>query len=160
MILLKYNSFIGYECSGIPEAAIIGSAPNQPWVKACLDWYKDRTFINSKGKFNEIVVPMIIKSKYESFYGMKMQDDGNIKVWSNNIILPYKFLSPKNGFTKKIDINENTYTIHHFEASWIDKKIKKSFNYKKVVHMFLQRFLGIKMYSNLLYFIRTNITKA
>ena len=43
------------------------------------------------------------------------------------LILPRRFFTAFNTVTKKSEITEDTYCVHHFDASWfsIDKRIKR-----------------------------------
>jgi len=153
--LLNCRSFIGYEFTGVPEAAVIGAMPKQKWIKECLDFYKNKSFFDKNGKMNRVVLPMILKAIYEKFSGVKMFDNSTIQIWDDNYIYPYQYFSPRNTFSKKIELNHNTYAIHHFNASWLSKS--PSLKQKKNIHVNLLKFFGRKNYLKLLYFIRTYI---
>lgn len=155
--LLDCESFIGYEFTGVPEAAIVGAVPRTKWIKGCLDWYDNKSFFDKKGKMKTHVLPMILKSIYEDTSSIKMIASGEIQKWKNNYIYPYEYFSPKNTFNKRIENNENTYTVHHFKAGWLKKgpilKLKKN------THLILKNVLGKYTYIKFLYFIRTYIKK-
>lgn len=155
--LLDCDSFLGYEYTGIPEAAIVGAVPKCEWIKKCLDLYDGKSFFDQKGNMKMHVLPLTIKKIYENVSGIKMIESDKIQKWGNNYLYPYYYFSPKNTFTKNIESNEHTYTIHHFQASWLKKSRKLKL--KKNTHLLLQNILGRKNYIKLLYFIRTYIKK-
>ena len=88
-------------------------------------------------------IPIVpITSRVLKKYGLKPHakepyDCGGITIYPWEYFCPIEFLS------NKLEITENTYTIHHYSAtwmSWIDKlKMKKGYYAEKV-----KRFLKIK----------------
>ena len=74
---IKKNSYAGL---GI-EAAVIGSAPQHPWIKSCLDFYQQKTFINSPEFMDSMIMSGILPEllipfgfKYEPLYQQLDQD--------------------------------------------------------------------------------------
>lgn len=103
------------------EAAVIGAEANTPWVVECLNYYKERSFIDVHGKENKTVLPRILKENIEKrfriVYVNSVKDIGNL---SNEVyVLPSDYFSPKNYVTKKLQITKNTYSIHHFAGTWV-----------------------------------------
>lgn len=135
--LLKNNYFIGEEFYGDIEAAVMGCEPGQEWVKCCLDYYKDRHFINSKGKFDMRPVPLLVNEVVEKF---------KIK------IKPFSYFSPKNYYAGKIESNENTYTIHHFDGKWEVNSL--GIRIKKNIHVLMCVLLGRKGHNIIVSLIR------
>lgn len=86
------------------EAATMGCEPENGFIGRCLDFYKEKNFVNSDGSFNMITLPTILAKCLENF--------GDLE------ILPMDFFSPKNTRTLVIDRTKNTYSIHHFNGSW------------------------------------------
>ena len=119
--LLDYPYFICKENSpqGI-EAATIGAEPGCGWIRKCLDYYKDKNFINEKGEQNNRVLPSIIKEVITHNYTLQevvspidiMRDEKNV------YMLPSDYFSPKNYVSKKLRLTLNTYSIHHFAGTW------------------------------------------
>ena len=56
-------------------------------------------------------------------------------------VLPEDYLCPVKYYTGKKVITENTYSIHHFCASWTSKRAKRT--------LFLKRIMGVKLYAKL-----------
>lgn len=136
--LLSRKEFIGEDASGSIEAAVIGVEKGAPWVKRCLDYYKERAFVNPDGSFDMRPVPLLVKRV--------LLDFPNIE------ILPYQYFSPKDYNIKKIDINQNSYCIHHFDGKWIKKGVK--YNIKMQMHKFLYSILGRSGHNKVVRFIR------
>jgi len=95
------------------EMATFGAQKECFWLKDCLDYYKDRDFIKDENEFDCLILPIIATHILRKKYGRE-----GIKVF------PPDYFSPKHNITKEISITENTYSVHHFEGSWLqDKKI-------------------------------------
>lgn len=121
--MLKTKSFIGFEYLNIPEAAVVGAEKGCKWIKQCLDWYKDKHFINPDGSQNKQVVPHLVNIVLTKNLGNKISDTGKIQYFDDITIYPYFYFSPKNYFTGKIRIADETVCIHRFNSAWgPDKK--------------------------------------
>lgn len=91
------------------EAGCFGATKGHPFIGKCLEYYKNRTFIKEDGSLDTLPLPQIITPIY------------------NQLIQKQPFSSDyftaKSWRTGAISITENTYSIHHFEASWVDSGI-------------------------------------
>lgn len=123
---LNLNTMLGYENSksGGLEVAAFGVQKHSPWMKACLDYYDTRVFVNEDGSFNVQPLPGVIKRCLErNGYKLckvvnlqeaeRMMDDCEIPVF------PFEYFSPKNHVNGKIYNTPKTVTIHHFAGSWL-----------------------------------------
>lgn len=128
---IKLNDMICYENSsrnGL-EVAAMGVAPKREWIKNCLDYYSDREFDMGHGVLNTKVMPEVVKAII-SKGNWKLQEVNSIQeainVDSQYVIpiFPFEYFSPKSYETGKIKITPNTYSIHHFAASWYGPKEK------------------------------------
>ena len=101
------------------EAATIGKGTS--WVLKCLDYYKDRKFVNDNGEMNTIVLPRILLNCIKSSFQIEdIYDQSHFGKDKNTIyVFPHDYFSPKNYVTKKLIITTNTYSIHHFAGTWI-----------------------------------------
>lgn len=122
---LGLKTIIGYEKGNYwPEMAILGSEKKSEWIKYCLDYYKDKSFVDEKGKFATEPLPTIIKSRllnnnFQFLTLTTLEDSFNI---CDEFLIPIfcsDFFSPKSHDTGKIDITNRTVCIHHFEGSWL-----------------------------------------
>lgn len=86
--------------------------------KKMLDYYENKTFILPDGKLDLTTVveifSKILEDKGFSFSYFLEEHDG-IHVY------PPEYFCPINYHTGKKNITQNTYTIHHYAASWVNK---------------------------------------
>ncbi|GHV90784.1 glycosyl transferase [Spirochaetia bacterium] len=150
--LLEYDTFFGYEYTGVPEAAIIGAAQKQEWLKNCLRWYESNSFLDRKGRQKRVVAPLVLKYGYEKTVPVKLLDTGSVAKHENHIILPNDWFSPKNGFSDTVTVTQNSYTIHHFKTAWLKRIIRVRI--KRRIHLLLIKLLGKITYNRLMYKVR------
>lgn len=116
--LLVNKSFIGWE-DILPGTAVLASEKKVEWLKDILGFYKDRHFINWYGKLRTIPNPYILSSVLKK-YGLKLNHKKDV-LKDNIAIYPIEFLCAHDMSKRKYIITENTYCIHHFDASWCNK---------------------------------------
>ncbi len=123
--LLKLPYFIGTQWNDLIESAIFGAEKQSDWVLDCLNYYDNRSFINTDGSLDMIVLPIIMQSQIE-------KNKKIIKLKSNQVhniyklvedkslfyLYPNEYFSPKNYLTGKTFKSKKTYTIHHYNNSW------------------------------------------
>jgi len=149
--LLQYDSFMGFEYMGLPEAAVIGAKKGTVWVKSCLEWY-ETAGIDRLNNIERMLAPRILKTNYENTMRMKLLDTDTIAQVDNHIILPFYYLSPKNFFSGKIIQKSETYAIHHFESAWMKQNIKTKI--RRLIHAIIIKIFGRNIYNRILYSVR------
>lgn len=121
--LLDLHYFIGKEkdSPGGIEAAVIGAEKGIPWIKSCLDYYKNRRFIGLSGELNTTPLPIVMRHEIEHSYKLVNCDDKEMWKWSEDTvcIFPTDWFSPKSWKTLQVLPTPNTYSIHHFSGSWL-----------------------------------------
>lgn len=150
--LLNCQSFVGFEYSGLLEAAVIGAEKHCNWAKECLSWYDNRAFFDENGKTKEIVLPIVMSSIYEKIFNCQLLDKNMIKNFNGNYLYPYHYFSPKNYYRDTIEIKNTTYTIHHFATAWLNKNYIVQI--KKIIHVFMIKIFGKSFHDLILYKIR------
>lgn len=125
--LTKYPYIFGYEASikaDVIEAATFGAEKGNPYIKKCLDYYYNRHFINENNEYDMLPLPRVLK-KCLAEDMVAIDDLQSFSFNSNKIqVLPKDFFSPKSLIDGNIRITPNTFSIHHFTASWYNKKDK------------------------------------
>lgn len=122
--LLYLPYFIGQENtpSGI-EAATVGCEKGNILMKDMLDSYEGKDFIKPDGGFEDLPLPFIfrkcIEARYSYNYILDTKDFNNNPDVIN--VFPIDWFSPKHWKTRKLDVTNNTYSIHHFAGSWLEK---------------------------------------
>ena len=138
--LLKSSSFFGFEDDGdglfyIGLGLGFAAEKGNKLVKNVMDSYKDLSFINPDGSLNMIPSPQLNTKIFIDngflLNNTKQQIDGNV-------VYPGDYFDPKNFNTGIMTITDNTYSIHHYDASWYDegdkKKIKEQWKQEKRKH--------------------------
>ena len=116
--LLNYCGYAGFECSNFINFGLgFGAEPHNPILKEIKDFYKTAVFNKDFMKNN--TSPMI-QTKIFMKYGMKNdQTEQDIEGFH---IFPPEYFCPMNYSQIIENLTENTYSIHHFAATWFDKK--------------------------------------
>jgi mannosyltransferase OCH1-like enzyme len=107
--LLNRSIMMGYEDNEQRiEAGCFGAEKGHPFIKKCLDYYKNR-------EFNEpVILPIIMQNVLnDSFSG------------ENYDILPSEYFSAKSYVTGAVKKTKNTCTIHHYTGSWFSEDGRK-----------------------------------
>ena len=126
--LLHLPYFIGQENtpSGI-EAATIGSEKGWPLAKLMLDRYDSKNFRSEDGHMDLRSLPYMLRRCIEFNYRYNPIDNIPQFDFDEKVInvFPVDFFSPKKWNTGTIVITPNTYSIHHFAASWMPNSSNK-----------------------------------
>lgn len=104
---------------GVAPGLGLGVYPGLSIYKEILDYYSHISFIKSNGSYNqttvvEHVTDLLVK------HGLKDSDE--IQFCEGVYIYPKEYFCPLDYKTGKMVITSNTYTIHHYMASWHTKK--------------------------------------
>lgn len=124
--LLHLPYFIGFDSFGYFEAAVVGSEPNNSWIKLCLDYYTNRHFLLQSGTLDTTPLPKIMyKSIGEKYKITPICAEKSTYVLDDALyVFPYMYFSPKRHDTGLIRQANYTYTIHHYSMSWIPLYIR------------------------------------
>lgn len=125
-IFLNHPAFSGFEDETHIPTGIMASEKGGVWVTEQLSYYDDKHFIKPDGTL-DLTTNVLIMCENMSKQGFKLK---NSRQNFRDIIeiYPKDFFCPKSYRTGKIDLTNNTYTIHHFAGSWHTpwQKIKKA----------------------------------
>ena len=108
---LPCDSFCSYEGKWI-GTAVMGTVPKAPWIKAFLDFYANRHFLNWWGHpvrmpntkiLTNFILPRLDKQEWPNTY-------------------PIDFFCAKDWKSKQVVVTENTVAIHHYACTWARKK--------------------------------------
>ena len=148
---LDCESFLGFEFLNIPEAAVVGATKGCSWVKKCLDWYTDKTFIDNDGQMRMEVVPLLVRLQLQSMYKKEIVDTGKIQSLTGLTLYPYRYFSPKNYFSEKVKIYSETICIHRFASAW-GPSIKRK--WPRLVHLAVIFVIGKKLHDRIFRMVR------
>jgi len=141
--LLHLPYFVGLENAGTIEAAVMGAEKGCEWVKHCLDYYENRTFIKSDGSFDIRKLPEIMDEVIKKYKTIELIEGDEIasltpeKISEAVKVFPSHFFSPKIFDSRQVMIHPETYTIHHYQNSWFSGK---AFTYYRARAFFIRIF--------------------
>lgn len=116
---LAHPAFSGFESVASIPTGIIGAETDNPWISYLLTYYDNRCFISHHGRCDTTTNVEIITRMTAEKYGLKL--DNTYQELKDVALYPREYFCPKDFATKEINSTENTYTIHHFDGSWLPK---------------------------------------
>ena len=128
--LLQFPYFMGTEKAGTIEAAILGAEKGTEWIKICLDYYTDKTFIKQDSSLDIRKLPEIMVEELEKFKPihyldiLEMKNIKNMDFQTEILVMPNEYFSPKIFDSREVLITPSTYAIHHYQNSWFSHKAK------------------------------------
>ena len=118
--LRVYDAVSGYESETCIPTGTIGACRDNEWIGMLLRDYDNRHFVQLDGSYDTTTNVVVITRLTSQRYCLEL--DGTIKQFGNNmILLPFEYLCAKNYQTGKVMRTDNTYTIHHFNGSWLSE---------------------------------------
>lgn len=138
--LLEKGSFMGCENYTIDVMKVnpgLGCAvePKNEFYAEVIKNYENSHFLNSNGSQNLYTV---VERTTDLLKKQGLHNSLGIQEVCGITIYPAEYLSPIDQRDESLNITNNTYSIHHYMASWFSPKIKV---YSKVIK-FLYRCLG------------------
>lgn len=128
---LGYEGFIGFETdSKVNDGQAFGVMPHHPVIKEMMELYENLNFANEDGSFHMILSPEA-RTEILLKHGLKL--DGKRQSIAGIEVFPADYFCPMDFFTRKIRVTDNTYSIHHFAASWHSDSEKTAF---RRIHFF------------------------
>lgn len=118
--LLDYQGFLGFqEDNSVATGLGFGAEAGQPMVRAMLDDYRDIPFLRSDGTRDMTPCPVRNTSCLLPF---GLRADGTRQEVCGLQFFPQDYFCPISLRTGELHITNNTYSIHHFDASWMEDK--------------------------------------
>lgn len=141
--IVENGAFMGCENSVngylIAAGLGLGAVPQMAIYKEILEDYQQRHFF-SEGKQQNLTTVVEIVSHIFERYNFNTQNNKIQKI-NDVTIYPTEYFCPKRPGAAFINVTENTYTIHHYDGSWVPVRMK-IFSYLRYKS---QRFLGNKI---------------
>lgn len=119
--ILSYEAVSGFEAKDRIPTGLMACQKGQALFVELLHDYDNAHFIKEDGTFNITTnVTRITNTCLK--YGLKLNN--TLQTVNGFTLFPYDYFCPKNYETKVVDLTENTYTIHHFDGSWLAEEDK------------------------------------
>lgn len=119
----------------------MASAPKEDIYKEIIKEYKEKEFLKKDGSFNLETICEITTNIFER-YGFERKD--KIQKIKGINIYPTEYFCPINYKTGKINITNNTYSIHHYTASWQTPLMKIKTKIKRAIDSKFLKFIKLK----------------
>ncbi|MCI6187324.1 MAG: glycosyl transferase [Spirochaetia bacterium] len=130
--IIKRGSFAGIESAGALNAGLgFATRQREPILKEILESYKDEKFLNDDGSLN---LKTVVTRVSDIFKQHGFTDEVKIQNVAGFTIYPMEYFCPKAIHTFEVNISDNTYTIHHFDGSWVTGSTGKLIQQKKWVN--------------------------
>lgn len=144
-LLTDREMVLGFESDGLLETAFLAcNRGNEIMLEFCRT-YQNRRFLNADGSFDMTVINQHFSS-HMTKYGIDLKDE-SYRLFQNDkiAVFPREYFAAFDISNWHIKPTDNTYTIHHMNASWSNGKKKLYFR----VILLLQKILGYKGYDKL-----------
>ncbi len=135
--LISDGGYLGRDDNGLLATGLgFACEKGNALIGHFLSDYDDIPFLLEDGKYDitpcpdrntQTMVKLGLKPDDQIFMGLRL--------------LPEDYLCPMKYYTGKKIITKNTYSIHHFCASWTSKTAKRT--------LFIKRIIGVRMYDKL-----------
>ena len=151
--LVKNGAYMGFEDEkSIATGLGFAGEKGHEFIGEYMRYYENLT------DFSVLSSCPIITTELLAAYGLK-DNNGTIQEVAGMNIYPPEYLCPKNERTGLTEKTKNTYSIHHFDASWFEKSWKenqirrwrqeKKRYFMQTPNRMLRRLLGEKKYEKL-----------
>lgn len=112
--MLNLHGFTSQETTGLWISAVLGCEKESLWIKHILNYYIENDFKFSPSTItNTVIWDKINRSLYKKTVGDVIYLKHNIAVF------PRDYFECKNWLSGLIEITPNSYSIHHYTASWL-----------------------------------------
>ena len=160
--ILENNGYAGFESEEyVNFGQGFGAEAGNPVIKALRDSYEELSFINPDGTLNLVPSPELNTVTLEN---MGLVRNGEKQVVNDCFtVYPVDYFCPKSMNDGIIRLTDNTYSIHHFDATWFSeaqqkkkldrwkakqKKAKKKVRRAKIKSV-LTKIMGEKLYKKI-----------
>lgn len=114
------SSFVGFENSHFVASGLIrGAEIGDIICKKMLISYEQDSFILDNGKFN---LKTVCERESEILLKEGLVLNNTLQKVGNTMVYPSEYFNPIDVDTRELKITANTYSIHHYAASWYGDK--------------------------------------
>jgi len=145
--IVEKGPFMGIEkLNNVAPGLGMATYAGHPFFKEIIDIYKNINFIDEAGNYN---MKTIVEYTTELLKKYGLEEKSIIQNVYGIYVYPIEYFSPKNVDTLALKITENTYSIHHFDGSWLNEEGKYCLKLKKKYVKFMpKKFAGRLAYFN------------
>lgn len=131
--LLVNDAFMGMQTDFMVNPGLgFGAQKGSKVIQDCMQTiYGNRSFIKGDGDIDTVASPHMMTDYLINHGWIQNQEK---QVVENLIIYPSNFFCPMDVLTGELKVTPETYSIHHFHASWVDKEEKKIIQIERRIH--------------------------
>lgn len=120
--LLKHDAFSGFESQTHIPTGIMGAKKNHVWINELISHYTNRSFYKKDGTMD--LTPNIVPITRQTIEKFGLNPQNSYQELKNNLVIyPKQFFCPSDYEdaleTKRKKVSKESYTIHHFNGSWL-----------------------------------------
>ena len=127
--ILARGSYMGFECQegtsydnpngNVNPGLGMAVGKEHPFIAKMVDYYNHHHYVRWNGKSTGNIT---LKVTGSLDYDHKKILEGGIVSVNDLLIYPIEYFCPLNYYTGKLNVTDNTRTIHHYMASWVKKR--------------------------------------
>lgn len=137
--LLLNKGFMGFDEKGIVATGLgFGAEKGNKIVLEFLKDYDNIPFVLPDGSYDLTPCP---DRNTVALTRLGMDINNTNQTFMDITFLPDEYLCPMNYYTGKKTITENTYSIHHYSASWTSVVTKRTTRIKRII--------GVRLYDKI-----------
>ena len=137
--LIKENGYMGFDDNGVVSTGLgFACEKGNELVKILLADYDDISFVRPDGSYDITPCP---DRNTQTMVKLGFDLEKKNQIFMGIHMLPEDYLCPMKYYTGKKIITKNTYSIHHFCASWTSATAKRT--------LFVKRIIGVRLYNKL-----------
>ncbi len=136
---LRYNEgYCGLQCPGEAACGLgFGAVKGNRVVESLMERYKQMHFLKPDGSFDETISP-VYQTRDMKKMGMNLS--GGVQNIDGMTVYPVEVLSPKNIITGETYITPHSYSIHHYDGTWVSgERLARKKKRQKDVQDILER---------------------
>jgi len=117
--VLENGGFMGFEEIGKVASGLgIGCNSGLGILYQIMQFYSTLRFVNDDGSYN---LHTVVEYATEILVQNGLEEKNEIQKLDGITVYPAEYFAPKSVRTGELNITGNTYSIHHYDASWVDK---------------------------------------
>ena len=129
--LLYEEIFFGVDCSHKISLGLgFGASKKNEIIQKLRDYYDKVSFYDDKGRISNVSAPSLQEKCFEE---LGFKKNGEYQRIGNIAVFPERVMAAKCNLTGRTSISENTFSIHHYDASWVDGDILNKLNNNKIL---------------------------
>jgi len=139
--LLKNKCYMGMEQVGKVATGLgFGAELHHPFLKDNMILYEKENFIQDDGTFKP---PICVKLTTKLLLNYGLKEENKIQEIEGVKIYPTDYFCPLKMGTNKLRITNNTYSIHHYAASWYtgNAAMRKIKYYLIPIKIFIKKYI-------------------